>query len=66
MLIVMSIVITVTNGKRKAQIDYVCAKLKTNPNTRHAAISIYDGKEYDKIQERHALYLRGSVHNYKR
>ena len=34
--------------KRKAQIDYVCAKLKSNPNTRHAAISIYDGKEiYD-------------------
>ena len=37
--------------KRKAQIDYVCAKLKTNPNTRHAAISIYDGKEYDKYKK---------------
>ena len=36
--------------KRKAQIDYVCAKLKTNKKTRHAAISIYDGKEYDKYK----------------
>ena len=36
--------------KRKAQIDYVCAKLKSNKKTRHAAISIYDGKEYDKYK----------------
>jgi len=36
--------------KRKAQIDYVCAKLKTNKKTRHAAISIYDGKEYNKYK----------------
>ena len=37
--------------KRNCQIDYVCAKLKTNPKTRHAAISIYDGKEYDKYKK---------------
>jgi len=37
--------------KRNCQIDYVCAKLKTNPNTRHAAISIYDAKEYDKYKK---------------
>ena len=37
--------------KRNAQIDYVCAKLKTNPNTRHAAISIYDAKEFDKYKK---------------
>ena len=36
--------------KRKAQINYVCAKLKSNKKTRHAAISIYDGKEYDKYK----------------
>ena len=28
--------------QRNNQIDYVVAKLKDNPNTRHAAISIYD------------------------
>ena len=49
--------------KRKAQIDYVCAKLKTNKKTRHAAISIYDGKEYDKYKAYlsciyHILYHR--------
>ena len=32
--------------KRHDQIDYVVAKLKDNPNTRHAAISIYDAKEW--------------------
>ena len=37
--------------KRSCQIDYVCAKLKTNPKTRHAAISIYDCKEYDKYKK---------------
>ena len=37
--------------QRNCQIDYVCAKLKTNPNTRHAAISIYDAKEYDKYKK---------------
>ena len=37
--------------KRKAQIDYVCNKLKKNNNTRHAAISIYDAKEYDKYSK---------------
>jgi thymidylate synthase len=34
--------------KRNNQIDYVVGKLRTNPNTRHAAISIYDCKEYPK------------------
>ena len=37
--------------KRNNQIDYVVAKLKDNPNTRHAAISIYDAKEYDKYSK---------------
>ena len=37
--------------KRNCQIDYVCAKLKSNKNTRHAAISIYDAKEYDKYKK---------------
>ena len=37
--------------KRGNQIDYVTAKLKTNPNTRHAAISIYDAKEFDKYKK---------------
>ena len=31
--------------KRNGQIDYVCALLKNNLDTRQAAISIYDGKE---------------------
>ena len=34
--------------KRNDQIDYVVAKLKDNPNTRHAAISIYDAKEWQQ------------------
>ena len=34
--------------QRNNQIDYVIGKLKNNPNTRHAAISIYDAKEFDK------------------
>ena len=34
--------------KRNNQIDYVVAKLRDNPDTRHAAISIYDAKEFDK------------------
>ena len=37
--------------QRNNQIDYVVAKLKNNPNTRHAAISIYDAKEYDKYSK---------------
>ena len=37
--------------KRKAQIDYVCEKLKKNPDTRHAAISIYDCKEHSKYKK---------------
>jgi thymidylate synthase len=32
--------------KRHDQIDYVVAKLRDNPNTRQAAISIYDAKEW--------------------
>ena len=32
--------------KRNCQIDYVTSKLKTCKDTRHAAISIYDAKEY--------------------
>ncbi len=32
--------------KRNDQIDYVVAKLKDNNKTRHAAISIYDAKEW--------------------
>jgi len=32
--------------KRNDQIDYVVAKLKTCKDTRHAAISIYDAKEW--------------------
>ena len=34
--------------KRHDQLDYVVAKLKENPNTRHAAISIYDAKEWSQ------------------
>jgi len=36
--------------QRNNQIDYVVAKLKDNPSTRHAAISIYDGKEWEKYR----------------
>ena len=32
--------------QRNNQIDYVIAKLRDNPKTRHAAISIYDAKEW--------------------
>ena len=32
--------------KRHDQLDYFVAKLKENPNTRHAAITIYDAKEW--------------------
>ena len=32
--------------QRNYQLDYVVNKLKSNPNTRHAAISIYDCKEH--------------------
>tara|TARA_B100001939_G_scaffold306094_1_gene285432 strand:+ start:1100 stop:1744 length:645 start_codon:yes stop_codon:yes gene_type:complete len=34
--------------QRENQLDKVIEKLKSNPNTRHAAISIYDGKEIDR------------------
>ena len=35
--------------QRNNQIDYVVAKLRDNPDTRHAAISIYDAKEHEQI-----------------
>ena len=35
---------------RNNQIDYVVAKLKEKPDTRHAAISIYDAKEWEKYR----------------
>jgi thymidylate synthase len=37
--------------ERNHQLDYVVAKLKDNPNTRHAAISIYDCKEFKKYRK---------------
>ena len=37
--------------QRNNQIDYVVGKLRNNPNTRHAAISIYDCKEYEKYRK---------------
>ena len=37
--------------QRNNQIDYVCAKLRQKPNTRHAAISIYDAKEWSSYQK---------------
>ena len=37
--------------ERNHQLDYVVAKLKDNPNTRHAAISIYDCKEFEKYRK---------------
>ena len=36
--------------QRNDQIDYVVAKLKEQPQTRHAAISIYDAKEWSKYR----------------
>jgi len=35
--------------KRNNQLDYVIGKLKKHKHTRHAAISIYDGKEHDQF-----------------
>ena len=35
--------------ERNGQLDYVVDKLKKHKHTRHAAISIYDGKEHDKF-----------------
>jgi len=35
--------------ERNGQLDYVIDKLKKHKHTRHAAISIYDGKEHDKF-----------------
>ena len=42
---------------RNSQIDYVLEKLRRNPNTRQATISIYDGKE-------HSLYERDTPCTY--
>ena len=36
---------------RNDQIHYVVGKLRENPDTRHAAISIYDCKEHDKYKK---------------
>jgi len=35
--------------ERNGQLDYVVDKLKKHKHTRHAAISIYDGKEHDQF-----------------
>ncbi len=35
--------------QRNGQLDYVVDKLKNHKHTRHAAISIYDGKEHDQF-----------------
>ena len=37
--------------QRDDQIDYVVAELKSNPNSRRAAISIYDGKEWSTYRK---------------
>ena len=37
--------------ERNHQLDYVIAKLKHEKDTRHAAISIYDGKEHTKYRK---------------
>ena len=39
--------------ERNHQLDKVVAQLKNNPDTRQAAISIYDGKEISKYKYRH-------------
>ena len=36
--------------QRNFQLDYVVGKLRQNKSTRHAAISIFDGKEFDKYR----------------
>jgi len=37
--------------QRNNQIDYVVGKLRENKTTRHAAISIYDAKEYEQYRK---------------
>ena len=37
--------------QRNNQIDYVVGKLREQPNTRHAAISIYDCKEFERYRK---------------
>jgi len=36
--------------QRNFQLDYVVGKLRQSKSTRHAAISIFDGKEFDKYR----------------
>ena len=53
--------------ERNGQLDYVIEKLKKHKHTRHAAISIYDGKEHDKFENdtpcTYAVQFT-NVHNY--
>ena len=53
--------------QRNGQLDYVIEKLKNHKHTRHAAISIYDGKEHDKFENdtpcTYAVQFT-NVHNY--
>ena len=53
--------------ERNGQLDYVIEKLKKHKHTRHAAISIYDGKEHDKFENdtpcTYAIQFT-NVHNY--
>ena len=53
--------------ERNGQLDYVIEKLKNHKHTRHAAISIYDGKEHDKFENdtpcTYAVQFT-NVHNY--
>ena len=37
--------------QRNNQIDYVVGKLREQPKTRHAAISIYDAKEFEQYRK---------------
>ncbi len=37
--------------QRNNQIDYVVGKLREQPSTRHAAISIYDAKEFEQYRK---------------
>ena len=37
--------------QRHNQIDYVVGKLREQPKTRHAAISIYDAKEFEQYRK---------------
>ena len=43
--------------QRNNQIDYVVGKLRENKTTRHAAISIYDAKEYEQYRKEVPLFF---------